>query len=185
MLGHSGMVNQDQIQDCLDRGWIVVVPNHRLCPQVDISALVDDIRDLLRWIQNGRLDEILAEQSKSSVQCDLERIIAFGTSAGAHLSLCLVRARIASNTTFANLMTRASVWRNPLQRSWTFMAHVISHNHFGHRRSPRCMKRSLNFQKSSSTESTMRHPSLQEGVSRSKAKQLEGPISKIPESRSQ
>jgi acetyl esterase/lipase len=96
MLGHSGMVNKDQIQDCLDRGWIVVVPDHRLCPQVEISEIVDDIRDLLRWIQSGRLDGILAKESKSSVQCDLERVIAFGTSAGGHLSLCLVSSLIAS-----------------------------------------------------------------------------------------
>ncbi|TID27548.1 putative U3 small nucleolar RNA-associated protein 13 [Venturia nashicola] len=89
MLGHSGMVNQAQIRDCLDRGWIVVVPDHRLCPQVEISAIIDDIRDLLRWIQTGKLDVVLAKQSKSNVQCDLERIIAFGTSAGGHLSLCL------------------------------------------------------------------------------------------------
>jgi hypothetical protein len=90
MLGHSGMVNKDQIEDCLDRGWIVVVPDHRLCPQVDISEIVSDIRDLLRWVYDGKLDELLARESKSSIRCDFERVVAFGTSAGGHLSLCLV-----------------------------------------------------------------------------------------------
>jgi acetyl esterase/lipase len=90
MLGHSSMVNKDQIQDCLDRGWIVVVPDHRLCPQIEISDIIDDIRDLLKWIQDGSLDQILAKESKSSVRCDVDRVVAFGTSAGGHLSLCLV-----------------------------------------------------------------------------------------------
>jgi acetyl esterase/lipase len=94
VLGHSGMVNKDQVQDCLDRGWIVVVPDHRLCPQIDVSEIVCDIRDLLRWIQTGKLDDLLANESKSNVRCDLDRVVSFGTSAGGHLSLCLVNLAV-------------------------------------------------------------------------------------------
>lgn len=117
MLGHSGMVNHDQILDCLDRGWIVVVPDHRLCPQVDISALLDDIRDLLRWIQTGKLDEVLAKESKSNVQCDLERIVAFGTSAGGHLSLCLVYLPTTTSMPPSNSKNRATVSKSQSQQS--------------------------------------------------------------------
>lgn len=117
MLGHSGMVNQEQILDCLDRGWIVVVPDHRLCPQVDISALLDDIRDLLRWIQTGKLDEVLAKESKSNVQCDLERIVAFGTSAGGHLSLCLVYLPTITSMPPSNSKNRATVSKSQSQQS--------------------------------------------------------------------
>jgi acetyl esterase/lipase len=90
MLGHSDMVNKDQVQDCVERGWIVVVPNHRLCPQVDLlEGPVQDIRDLLSWIYKGELDRVIAEKG-SSVKSDLDKVVAFGTSAGGTLSLCLV-----------------------------------------------------------------------------------------------
>ncbi|KAI1694095.1 hypothetical protein Ddc_22353 [Ditylenchus destructor] len=36
IVGSARMVNQDQIEHCLERGWIMVVPNHRLCPGVDL-----------------------------------------------------------------------------------------------------------------------------------------------------
>lgn len=92
MLGASSMVNKDQIEDCLVRGWIVVVPNHRLCPQVDVlEGPIGDIQDLLLWIHAGKLDEAIFENEKTSpARCDLKTIFAFGTSAGGHISLCLV-----------------------------------------------------------------------------------------------
>jgi acetyl esterase/lipase len=91
MLGHSNMVNKDQVQDCLDRGWIVVVPNHRLSPQVDIfEGPVQDTRDLLAWIHDGKLDDVIAKESSSAVRSDLEKVVAFGTSAGGTLALSLV-----------------------------------------------------------------------------------------------
>lgn len=91
MLGASEMVNQDQIQDCLDRGWIVVVPNHRLCPQVDLfNGPMQDCRDLLAWIYNGELERSIHQNSHPHIICDLEHVFAFGTSSGGHLSLCLV-----------------------------------------------------------------------------------------------
>ncbi|KIV99589.1 uncharacterized protein PV09_08766 [Verruconis gallopava] len=89
MLGASSMVNNDQVIDCLERGWIVVVPNHRLCPQVDIlDGPVCDIRDLSTWLHDGFLDKEL-EKLGSLLRCDLNRVIAFGTSAGGHLAMCL------------------------------------------------------------------------------------------------
>jgi acetyl esterase/lipase len=92
MLGAASMVNKDQILDCLERGWVVVAPNHRLCPQLDLrQGPIEDIRDLLGWIQGGELDEVLEKHAASShLGIDPDRILAFGTSAGAHLSLCLV-----------------------------------------------------------------------------------------------
>jgi acetyl esterase/lipase len=89
MLGSSSMVNNDQIVDCLQRGWIVVVPNHQLCPQVNLlEGPIADIRDLSAWIHEGHLDEEIRKHGLYS-GCDLKRVIAFGTSAGGHLSLCL------------------------------------------------------------------------------------------------
>jgi hypothetical protein len=90
MLGASEMVNQDQIEDCLDRGWIVVVPNHRLCPQVDLlEGPMQDCRDLLEWIYNHGLERSIHQHSHPHT-CDLEHVFAFGTSSGGHLALSLV-----------------------------------------------------------------------------------------------
>jgi acetyl esterase/lipase len=89
MLGHSRMVSIPQVNDCLDRGWIVVVPNHRLCPGVNLlEGPMQDIRDLLAWVHAGHLDTFLAEHG--TYRADLENVAAFGTSSGGHLALSLV-----------------------------------------------------------------------------------------------
>lgn len=36
IFGSSRLINADQLQDCLSRNWIVLSPQFRLCPQVDI-----------------------------------------------------------------------------------------------------------------------------------------------------
>lgn len=90
MLGASEMVNQDQIEDCVGRRWIVVVPNHRLCPQVDLlEGPMLDCRDLLAWIYDGGLERSIRVNSYQH-RCDLDHVFAFGTSSGGHLALCLV-----------------------------------------------------------------------------------------------
>ncbi|KAH1692716.1 hypothetical protein KXX35_006980 [Aspergillus fumigatus] len=88
MLGHSRMVSTPQVNDCLGRGWIVVVPNHRLCPGVNLlEGPMQDIRDLLAWIHAGHLDTVLAQYGP--YRSDLENVAAFGTSSGGHLALSL------------------------------------------------------------------------------------------------
>lgn len=89
MLGHSRMVSKPQITDCLERGWIVLVPNHRLCPGVNLlEGPMQDIRDLLAWVYDGHLDAVLQEQGPYGA--DLENVAAFGTSSGGHLAMSLV-----------------------------------------------------------------------------------------------
>jgi acetyl esterase/lipase len=89
MLGHSRMVSIPQVNDCLNRGWIVLVPNHRLCPGVNLlDGPMRDIRDLLAWIHNGHLDTFLKDHGP--YQADLDNVAAFGTSSGGHLALSLV-----------------------------------------------------------------------------------------------
>lgn len=92
MLGSSKMVNRDQIRDCLSRGWIVLAPNHRLCPQVDLlEGPMQDCRDLLSWIHDGGLQEVLQGRGWTPHRPDLDHVFAFGTSSGGTLALCLVR----------------------------------------------------------------------------------------------
>jgi acetyl esterase/lipase len=85
------MVSLDQIDDCLARGWIVIVPNHRLCPGVDVlTGPVTDVRDLLSWIYQGDLEDFLSQKGLARYKVDTERVMAFGTSSGGFLALSLV-----------------------------------------------------------------------------------------------
>lgn len=89
MLGHTRMVSMPQITDCLERGWIVLVPNHRLCPGVNLlEGPMRDIRDLLSWVHDGHLDAVLRYEGPYSA--DLGNVAAFGTSSGGTLALGLV-----------------------------------------------------------------------------------------------
>ena len=85
------MVNLDQVQDCLDRGWIVLAPNHRLCPQVNLlEGPIQDCRDLLSWVYDGGLGQFLEDSNAETWKLDLEHVFAFGTSSGGTLALSLV-----------------------------------------------------------------------------------------------
>lgn len=90
MLGSSGLNNKDQIQDCLERGWIVLGIEHRLCPGVNIlEGPMTDVRDALKWTQNGGLAKALKD-SGSEIVPDEERVVVMGTSSGGHLALSTV-----------------------------------------------------------------------------------------------
>jgi len=89
MLGESKQNNEDQIGDCLARGWIVVSVQHRVCPAVDILQAMADVRDALKWIQSGGLTRAL-DQAFVLIMPDIERIMAVGISSGGHLALSLV-----------------------------------------------------------------------------------------------
>ena len=93
MLGDSRMISIPQVNDCLSRGWIVVVPNHRLCPQVDIrDGPLCDVRDCLEWVydSNGLEGFLQSTQGLEGYRVDRERVMAFGTSSGGMLALGLV-----------------------------------------------------------------------------------------------
>lgn len=92
MLGSSKMINKDQVNDCLQRGWIVVAPNHRLCPGVNlIEGPVQDSRDLLAWVYDGGLQAAISSHASTKYIVDVDHVFAFGASSGGTLSLCLVR----------------------------------------------------------------------------------------------
>jgi acetyl esterase/lipase len=121
MLGSSEMVNTAQVQDCLDRGWIVVVPNHRLCPLVDLlEGPMRDCRDLLAWIHEGGLHDAVLRETAGSYLIDLDHIFAFGTSSGGTLALSLVRVprisilkRVLLTDELAGLRSTPSRHRHP------------------------------------------------------------------------
>ncbi|KAI1863408.1 uncharacterized protein JN550_009519 [Neoarthrinium moseri] len=90
MLGSSAMVNKDQVEDCLNRSWIVLAPNHRLCPGVDLlKGPMQDCRDLLAWIYDGSFQKALSTGEECKHRVDLDHVFAFGTSSGGTLALSL------------------------------------------------------------------------------------------------
>ncbi|KAH7053272.1 Alpha/Beta hydrolase protein [Macrophomina phaseolina] len=93
ILGHSDMVNKDQIADCLSRGWIVISLEHRLCPQVNIlEGPITDCRDALAWVhddKNGLDAELSKHDSSAGFSVDKDRVMAFGTSSGGAIALAL------------------------------------------------------------------------------------------------
>jgi acetyl esterase/lipase len=90
MLGHAGINNKDQIQDCTERGWIVLAIEHRLCPGVNVfEGPMADVCDALSWAQNGGLVKSLKE-IKSELLVDADRVMVMGTSSGGHLALSTV-----------------------------------------------------------------------------------------------
>lgn len=87
------MISIPQVYDCLSRGWIVVVPNHRLCPQVNIrDGPLRDVRDCLEWVYaDDGLDKILRESEEGKGHAvDKGKVMAFGTSSGGMLACGLV-----------------------------------------------------------------------------------------------
>lgn len=93
MLGDSRMVSIPQVNDCLSCGWVVVAPNHRLCPQVNIrDGPLRDVRDCLEWIySDDGLDRFLRESEEGKAYAvDKEKVMAFGTSSGGMLACGLV-----------------------------------------------------------------------------------------------
>lgn len=91
MLGSSRMINRDQVQDCLDRNWVVLAPNHRLCPQVDLlEGPIADCRDLLTWVYRGDLQDLIQNGLQMPHKLDMDHVFAFGTSSGGTLALSLV-----------------------------------------------------------------------------------------------
>lgn len=89
-MGHSEMNNCNQIQDCLDCGWIVLSVEYHLCPGVDVlEGAMTGVHDVLVRAQGGGLAGALKNASLD-INPDPKRVMAMGTSAGGHLTLLLV-----------------------------------------------------------------------------------------------
>ncbi|RAL17604.1 alpha/beta hydrolase [Aspergillus homomorphus CBS 101889] len=93
VLDHAAMNHWDQINDCLERGWIVLSLAYRLCPGVNVlQGPMADARATLQWVQEGGLASALYAHRTLS-QPNYNQGIARGTSSGGHLALSLVLPR--------------------------------------------------------------------------------------------
>jgi acetyl esterase/lipase len=85
VLGSTSLIPKGQISYLVSRGFVVVTPEYRLCPQVSLFAgPVQDAGEVLKWCQSA-LPALLQQQT--SVAVDASRIVALGHSAGGTLAL--------------------------------------------------------------------------------------------------
>ncbi|KAH7371999.1 alpha beta-hydrolase [Pyrenochaeta sp. MPI-SDFR-AT-0127] len=85
VLGTTNIIPRNQIASLVARGFVVVTPEYRLCPQVSLyDGPIQDAKDALRWCQ-VELPALLKETT--AVQVDASRIVAMGHSAGGMLAL--------------------------------------------------------------------------------------------------
>lgn len=84
VLGSTDLIPRNQIAGLVGRGFIVVIPEYRLCPQVSLfDGPIQDAKDVYRWCQ-FELPRLLKDVN---VQADGSRIVAMGHSAGGQLAL--------------------------------------------------------------------------------------------------
>lgn len=88
MLGAGAMTPKVQIDDLIKLGFVVVVPEYRLCPQVDLyEGPITDAMESFTWTKEV-LPRLL--ERDAGVLIDPERVAAMGNSAGGCLALHMV-----------------------------------------------------------------------------------------------
>jgi acetyl esterase/lipase len=86
-VGSKEMVPKPQIDSLTELGFVVIIPNYRLCPQISVfDGPVADAKDALIWSRT-KLPGLLSEEG---IIVDPERVAALGHSAGGGLALLLV-----------------------------------------------------------------------------------------------
>ena len=82
------MVPKLQMNALVRLGFVVAIPNYRLCPQISVfDGPVADSKDALVWCRT-KLPELLSKDE--GVPVDPNRVAALGHSAGGGLALLLV-----------------------------------------------------------------------------------------------
>ncbi|KAJ4129605.1 hypothetical protein NW754_003887 [Fusarium falciforme] len=80
-------IRLDQVSMALDRGFVVVSIDYRLCPEVTLAeGPMADTVDALAWIRNT-LPTIPGK--RPDVRLDGEKVVAIGWSSGGHLAMSL------------------------------------------------------------------------------------------------
>ena len=90
MIGSAAAVPQAQIRYLTESGFIVVVPNYRLAPQVSAKQAFQDCEDAYEWAV-GALPAVM--QHRAGVQLDPTRVAAMGHSSGGTMALHLASCK--------------------------------------------------------------------------------------------
>ncbi|KAI8819753.1 Alpha/Beta hydrolase protein [Fimicolochytrium jonesii] len=89
ILGSKNLIPKAQIRSLTNLGFVVVVANYRLCPQVSVyDGPFEDAKDALEWIRND-VNRLLSENSERAPTVDPTRVVSIGYSAGGTLALLL------------------------------------------------------------------------------------------------
>ena len=87
VLGSTDMIPKSQIASLVNKGFVVVTPEYRLCPQVSLyDGPIQDAKDVLKWCQED-LPKLMSEKG---IEVDGKRVVAMGHSAGGQLALTTV-----------------------------------------------------------------------------------------------
>ena len=78
IFGSRTMLPEDERDEFLRSGYIVVSIDYRLAPETKLPSILEDVEDAYRWVR---------EKGPGLFQCDPERLAVVGASAGAYLAL--------------------------------------------------------------------------------------------------
>ncbi|KAH8696123.1 Alpha/Beta hydrolase protein [Talaromyces proteolyticus] len=115
--GSKSIIPRIQIEELVRLGFVVVVPNFRLCPQISVfEGPVTDAKDCLRWVESS-LGDVLHDE-KNGLPVDQSRIVTMGHSCGATLALLQAGSStsvIATLDFYGGKYFRDSCWHEPSQ----------------------------------------------------------------------
>jgi acetyl esterase/lipase len=96
VLGNASVIPKSQVSWLTAAGFVVVAPEFRLCPHVDVwSGPVQDCLQFHAWITTGGLRNAL---EKHSITVDIERIVVLGHQSGGTLAQILVCPLTSADT---------------------------------------------------------------------------------------
>lgn len=85
-----------QIESLCHMGFVAVVPNYRLCPQISLyDGPVKDSLDSLEW--TASLMPAILRKEPNHVEVDAGRIALMGHSSGGSLALLVVRLHFSTD----------------------------------------------------------------------------------------
>jgi acetyl esterase/lipase len=88
VVGSALHLPKPQVKWLTNRGFVVVAPDYRLCPHVDVwTGPAQDCVNLYNWVARGSLQEALRQHR---IQVDVNRIVLLGHSTGGTMAQFLV-----------------------------------------------------------------------------------------------
>ena len=83
MVGSSAMIPKVQVEYLANQGFVVVIPNYRLAPQVTAKEAFSDCEEAYDWATQSLPGQL---KSKYGVDLDASRVVAYGHSTGGAIS---------------------------------------------------------------------------------------------------
>jgi len=78
MMGSKKWVQPDLMQLCRSEGYCLVSANYRLAPQARLPQIIEDLRDLMKWV---------GQKGPGLFHADASRVVVAGSSAGGYLTM--------------------------------------------------------------------------------------------------